>query len=87
MNVSAKIPQEAMIRVAEVQITLAKKGIRVTKTDIVDAAIKITTRDPQVIERFFQAKKKDNTRELFEKWLKADAQFEGDIIKEHDTVM
>lgn len=86
MDVSAKIPEEDMILVGEMQMSLAKRGIKAKKREIVDAAIKIVIKDPKALEQFLLRKKKDNTRELFEKWLKADASIEGDI-EEHDSIL
>ncbi len=49
--------------------------------------ISATTKNPKTVRHRLLRKKKDNTRKLFEKWLKADAQFEGNIIEEHDTTL
>jgi len=84
MDVSAKIPEEDMILIGSLQTQLARRGIRVSKIDVVDAALKLA--DPEKIQQYVSKKKKDNTKELIERFLNYPIQpFEGDLIEEHDT--
>ncbi len=83
MDVSAKIPEEDMILIGSLQTQLARRGIRVSKKDVVDAALQVA--DPEKIEEYVKRKEHDNTKEVFEKWLSLKPTYKGDILEEHDT--
>ena len=85
MDVSAKIPEEGMATVLNIQAMLIKRGIRASKRDVLGAAIKAAAEYPEKIAAEFNGKG-DSTAAALEKYLNAKVRFSGDLIEEHDTV-
>ncbi|MBS3139003.1 hypothetical protein J4207_04835 [Candidatus Woesearchaeota archaeon] len=74
MDVSIKIPQEDLVLIEDLKLHLRKLGIVVSKKQLIGESIKLAAeREDVLLQRI---KRKDNTKELTERFLKNEASFD-----------
>ena len=70
MDTSIKVSQEELIRLNELKTHLLRRGIKVSQKNLLDESIKFAIEnETELINRL--KKKKDNTKEMTEKFLKS----------------
>lgn len=91
MDVSRKIPRDDIKLLDELQSGLKKRDIKISQKDLIDKAIKFSLKENKEdfikMLKLKKINKKINERKLFQEWLDTGAKIEGDIIKEHDTIL
>lgn len=87
MDVSVKISEEDVVLVDDLKSHLRKQGIRVTKKRLIDESIKFALENEDIILK--RLKKKDNTKEMTERFLKNEGKFDfgKNWMEEIDTTL
>ena len=91
MDVTRKIPNEDIKLLDEIQMGLKKRDIKITQKELIDKAIKFSLRDNREdFIKMIRAKKMNkriDERKMWEEFLNNGVEIEGDILKEHDTIL
>ncbi len=67
MDTTRKIPKEEIMILDELQIQLKKRGVEVTQKELIVEGIKMLNEDKEGL--LLRLKRKDNTKEMTEKFL------------------
>ena len=91
MDATRKIPNEDIKLLDEIQMGLKKRDIKITQKELIDKAIKFSLRDNREdFIKMIRAKKMNkriDERKMWEEFLNNGVEIEGDILKEHDTIL